>query len=389
MAASFDSLTTPLTTDEVKSSIYTVLGQLGVNTTNWKPSAVTRTIISTFAFILAAFSAFSAQIARCGFLLLSSGEWLKLCAKYVFGVDALEATFATGPVKLTNSGGGVFDIGPNELIVSNANTGKSYRNVEAFSLGAMEQLSVQVIAVEAGADSTSEIGTITNITTPTMPAVLCTNEVRLVGRDDELDQDLKTRSQEKLGALSPNGPWDAYTYTVKSALRDDGSPIGITRVRLIKDGFGNVRVVCATPDGGISSPDIDVAEAAIALNAEPQCVNATAESATVVAVPVTYEAWIYNTVGITEADITAAFYKSLVAFMKQQPIGGNVLNPDDTTGYVFTGSIAGAIQATYPQQVIRVAVSGSDVPLTLTEVPVLTTVTPTIHLVAPPEGQTV
>lgn len=388
MAASFDDLTQPLTVDEASESIYTVLAQVGISTTNWKPGAVVRTIIAIFAVVLAAFSAFSAQVARGGFLTLATGSWLKLVAKYVYGVTAIDATFATGELTVTNNGGGVYSFAAGDLIVSNTTTGKSFRNMSAFSLGAMEgPITVNIIAVEAGADSTSDAATITTITAPALSNVVVTNAARIAGRDAETDAELTTRAQESLGAMSPNGPWDAYSFTVKSAIRTDGSSLGITRVRIIKDGYGNVRIVCAAAESGIDSDDITTAESAVINNAEPQCVNATVESASVVIVEPTYTAWIYNTAGLTEQQVKDTIEAALAAFFKLQPIGGNII-PPATIGYLFADSMQAAVKSAIPQ-CVRATVTNSDLALAITDVPVLGAITPTIHFVTTPEGQTV
>lgn len=387
MASSFDDLTQPMTSDEVKESIYAVLAQVGVNTTNWKPGAVTRTIIAIFSVVFAAFTVWTASIARGGFLTLATGAWLKLCARYTYGVDALEATFATGPLRVTNNGGGVYNFAAGDLIVTNTVTGRTFRNLSAFDLDAMAELSVTIIASESGSASTSEIGDVNVITAPAITGVLVTNLTRLVGRDAESDPELTTRAQESLGALSPMGPWDAYSYAVKTATRDGVTTLGITRVRVIKDGYGNVNVVVATPDGSVSTEDAAIAETAVAANAEPQCINATVTPATPVFITPTYEAWIYNTTGLTLDQATQTIRDALVDFMKLQPIGGNVI-PPATTGFVFKDSMQAAIKSSIPQ-CVKVVVSGGDVELTLIEVPVLSTITPTIHFIATPEGQTV
>src|SRR5687767_5936032 len=105
-----ESLTTPVTKDEAKEAIYEALATVGVNTTTWKPGAVVRTLVAIVAILFAACTNLIAEIAKSGFLELTSGSWLTLVARYVYGVTRLEATFGTGTLTLINSGGGVYDV---------------------------------------------------------------------------------------------------------------------------------------------------------------------------------------------------------------------------------------------------------------------------------------
>ena len=104
----------------------------------------------------------------------------------------------------------------------NPTTNKAYRNTGSVSLGAMATLTIPIRAVEAGSTSTSTAGTITAFETPVL-GVTVSNAVEVVGRDEELDPALRARCSEKLGSLSPFGPWDAYTYAARNATRADGT----------------------------------------------------------------------------------------------------------------------------------------------------------------------
>ncbi len=383
MPNTLDDLATPLTAAEVQDATYAALASVGTNTTSWKPGAVVRTIIAIFAAVIAAWTAITARFARLGFADLSTGAWLRLVAWYVYRVAPNDATFATGSITLVNGSGGVYDEAIGDLIVTNPTTKKSYRNAEAFHLGALETITVAISAVEIGSASTAEPGDIALLTTP-LNGVSCSNAGRVVGRDNEDDASLRARCGERLGALSPMGPWDAYSYAVKSALRSDGSALGVTRVRILKDGFGHVTVLLADAAGAIAAQDIDTANDAIARNAEPQCVTATAVSATALPVNVTYSAWLYNTSARTDAQIEQAIAASLSAFMARQPISGNIV-PGDTAGKVFASSVSDAIGSAM-SEIFRVTVAGGDVTVAQTEVPVLGSVTPTVIQVQPPEG---
>lgn len=385
-------LVTPLTVDQVKAKIYEVLAIIGVPTTSWKPGAVVRTMIAACSIVLAAFSELTAQIARSGFLELASGPWLALVAKYVYDVDKVYATFAAGEVTLTNAGGGTFTLDADDMTLTNPTTGKTYRNTSGFTLGALATLTVAVYAVEAGSASTSVAGAITEIQSPSMTAVAVSNAVAVVGLDEEEDPALRARCAEKLGALSPFGPWDAYSYAARSATRADGSPIGVTRVRVTRDGFGNVAVYVATASGAVTgavgdlATDLGAIDDAIQRKAAPLAVTAEAVSASPVTVAISYRVWLYNTSGLSEAQITSAIATRLASFMASQPIGGNIIG--GAPGKLFVDAMRTVIGATLPQIFhVEITVPAADVVITIGQVGVLGTVTAlAVTQVAPSEG---
>lgn len=383
-----DELITPLTSDQVRLSIYRVMATVGVNTTSWKPGAVVRTMVSASSIVMAGFSQLTANVARSGFLELSAGQWLTLVARYVYNVERISATFASGVVTLTNAGGGVYILDPGDLIVGNVSTGKTFRNTDAFTLGALSTLSVNVEAVEAGSGSTSSPGAITTMETALL-GVTCANAVAIVGQDDELDAALVLRCSEKLGSLSPFGPPDAYAYAARNAKRTDGSNVGVTRVRVTRDGYGNVTTYVANATGAVSgtsgnpATDLGAVDYAIQHDAAPLAITASTQSAQEVVMPVTYTAFMYNNSGLSEAAIKALITARLVVFMASQAIGGNVVGGDP--GKIFQDAIKTAIGSTLPQ-IFHVVVSApaADTVLAVNQVAVLGTVTATSITQSPP-----
>jgi hypothetical protein len=392
MAVSLDETISPPTREEIQEIIYSVIGTVGVSTTNWKPGAVVRTIIAALAIVLYAAFQLQALIARSGFLDLATGVWLTLVARYVYGVERIEATFATGTVTLDNAGGGVYAFDPDDLIFSNPDTGKTYRNVEAVSIGALETgIEVLVRAVEAGSTSTSLAGTIVEMVTAVL-GVSCTNETAVIGQDEELDPALRTRCRVKLGSLSPMGPPDAYEYAARNATLTDGTPAGVTRTKDNRDGFGNFYLYCATDSGelegtiGDLTTPLGAVDDAVQRRAAPLAVTAHTLSSTPVEVNIVYEAWAYNTSGLTSAQFQAAIAAKLVTFVRTEPIGGHEISPDP--GKLFVETIRDTIR-TARAELFHVVVTSpaADVEFEIYEVPVLGTVTCTaIHLQRPPSG---
>lgn len=379
-------LTTPVSRQQVQAKIYEVLAVLGVNTTIWKPGGVVRTIIVAVSLVFAAFSTLVSQIARAGFLALSSGDWLTLVARHVYGVERMAATYAAGTVLLTNSGGGLYILAAGDVIVGNSVTGRTYRSTGGVTINPLDvNVPLGVAATEAGAASTADPGDIDDMVTSLLN-VSVTNPTSLVGTDEETDASLRQRCTEKLGALSPMGPWDAYTSALRNAVRTDGSNLGITRIRLLSDGFGHVDCYCATPSGPISAPDVVFADEAVQQYAAPQAVTARVFAAGAQPVAITCEVWMYNTSGQTELEIKDTISDAVQAWVAVQPVGGNIITPPN--GFIYTDEITTMIAGSMPE-IFHVVLTVPAAHLAIANTAVPTYVAPVftaIHQVPPPEG---
>lgn len=389
MAYSFNDLTQPMTRQQVQTAIYSALATTGINTTSWKTGAVVRTMIVGISAVISALTRLTALIARTGFLELSSGDWLTIVAHYVYSTDRDLATFATGYVTLKNNGGGVYEVDVGDLIVTNPTTQKSYRNTEAFTLEAGQQdlPPIGVSAIEVGTPSNSAAEAITVVTTA-LPNVECKNAAAVEGRDEETDPELRQRCRETLGALSPMGPWDAYSSAIKNARRSTGASLGVTRVRTVPDGYGNITIYIATATGGVVPSDVAIAQTAVQQWAEPQCVTATVVSATPVAIAVTHETWCYNTSAMTLAQIEAAIYAALRAFVNSQPVGGNKITDADT-GKIYADALKATIGGALPTLIVHTDMTVPNeeyVTLAIHEVPVIGVVSSTLHQIPTPQG---
>jgi len=384
VASNFDELITPLTTTQIRQAIYDGLAAQGTDTTLWKPGAVVRTLIACVAVVLAALSTMISLVARMGFLELSSGAWLTLVAKYVYGVTRFEATFATGAVTLTNTGGGVYSLGIGDVVLSNPTTGKTYVSTEALNLAAHGTATIAVQATEAGSASTSAAGAVTTIETGSLMGVACANAIAIVGLDEELDAALISRCRDKTAAVSPNGPADAYSFFARSALRADGTSIGVTRVRTVPGTDGSLNVYVATATGAVTgdeddpSTDLGRIAADIWEYAEPQCVTAHAVSATPVAIDISVQVWCYDTLGLTDVELDAAIGASLIAWLSVQPIGGNRID-SEPLGAIYTHQIVR--HAHVVPEIFRIGVTSpeADTHIDIDEVPVPGTISVEIY----------
>jgi hypothetical protein len=352
LAASIDDLTTPVTRDEAKASIYDALGTVGVKTTSWRPGAVVRTMIAAVAIMFSAATRLIAEIAKAGFLEFATKTWLTLVARHVYGVERLEATFGKGTYKLTNGGGGVFDLDPGDLIVRNPDTDKTYTNVDTVHLGANGTAEFTIIAQEAGADSTSAVDAITDFVTP-LSNVTGKNLTAVVGADEEEDPALRTRCREVLGARSANGPADAFASIARGAKRADGTAIGVNRVRIVKDGRGNAYLYLATASGTVLgdaedlSTDLGVINDQIQRLVTPLGFTAHTIGAAPLALNVTYRVWLLDTSGLTSAQLATLITKAIGAYFAAVPIGGYVIPGEP--GRIYLDDLKKAIGAVRPE----------------------------------------
>lgn len=339
----------PLTSEQVKKSIYIVIGKVGVDVTVWKPGAVVRTMIAGVSIILAALTVLLTFVFQSGFLALASGSWKTLVARYVYGVERELATFGTGTLTLTNMGGALYIVAAGDFTATNLDTGKTYHDAGGFTLNPMATLTIDIVADEVGSASISGIGTITK---GSLANVNVSNPTAVVALDDELDPDLELRCLDKLGSFSPNGPADAYAFVARSAVRTDGSRIGVNRVAVTKDGYGNLYVTLATPSGPVAgdqddpATDLGLIRLAMLKKSTPLCVTPFAISSNAVPQDLAFTCYAYNVNGLTSALALTAITTALAKLFAVLPIGGHVLMAGP--GFIYLDEIKAAIVAAVP-----------------------------------------
>lgn len=388
-----DELTTPATKEEIEEAIYATLAARGAQTSTWKPGAVVRAIITGISIVLAALSSLQAAIAKGGFLELATGDWLTLIARHVYDVERSTGSFATSVVTLDNGGGGVFSGVAGDLVFSCSAgdaQGKTYRNTEAFSIAALETgVEIAVEAVELGTASNALLDDIDTLET-TLLGVTIAGSTAAVGADEETDAALRTRCRAKTGTLSPNGPRDAYHYVATSAVDQDGFAIGVTRVKTVADGNGNVDVYVADASGQIlgdaADPATDLGAIALAIHSqvEPLAVTPNVQSATPLSINVVYQLWIADTTGLDTSEIADAIEERVIEWLASIPIGG-IAKTAGGTGYVYVDALESVIASVFPDALVDVAVAtpAADVAVAANEAPKLgPAYTPTITVVS-------
>ena len=377
-------LTTPLTADEVKAAIYAGIAALGISTTDWKAGAPTRTMITVVAVVIAALSQLVALIAAGGFLSTSTGPWLAVLAREVYNVEKGVGTFATGKVLATNGSGFAYAGGEGDLVVRNPTTQKTYTSTGAWAIGPFAvDVEIDVIATEIGSASTSSGGTVTALVTA-LSGVTVTNPAAIVGSDPPSDPTLRQECLDKTSSLSPNGAPGAYRFVATTATRvADGSAIGVTRVRIVPDGFFTVDGYFADGSGTISGPDLTRVDDLLQTQVVPEGITLVSHAATPLAIDITWQLWLRNTSGFTSAQIKTKVEAALLAYLAGVPIGGETLG-GPVPGKVYVSALESIIGGVFPSLTIRVVVSlpAADVVVLGTEAPVFGVSTGTVTQVS-------
>lgn len=369
-----------------KAVLYTaaigVATVIGLPVSTWQAGDPTRSLYHVESEILDTLEANVIGYIQSGFLDYATGIWLKVLAQQVYGVVVPDATFATTDVLLTNTGGGVYDFDPGDLILKSTTSGKTYRNTTGGPLGIGGTLTVTVIADEAGSGSSAGAGEINDLVTGQL-GVTCANATAAVGVDEQDESVTKQQCRDKLGSLSPNGPKEAYSYVARNSTLSGTN--AVTRVRVFGNSdTGDVTVYLAGPGGGVAEADRALVETAIRTYATPLCITPTVFAATNVVIPVTYTLWLYKSANKTAAEAAVDIEAALEAMLASRAIGGDIIAPA-TSGSLYRSMIDSTIRTTFPQAFrVTVDTPTGDTALTNGQVAVLGTVTFTINLVTDP-----
>ena len=370
---------------ETKAQIYArglaLAAGLGLTTTSWSTGDPTRSLYHFVSEILATLEPNVVGFVKSGFLEHAEGDWLTILAAQLYGVTRVEATYASGIVRLANGGGGLYVIAPGDVNVKASGSGKTYTNVDGGTLasGSGNTLDLTFVADEPGSESSAGATEINTMVT-TLLGVTCSNPSAVVGVDAEEDGPLRERCRAKLGTLSASGPRDAYDFVVRDPEKTGSTEI--TRSRTVDDSVtGDVTTYVAGASGAVSGAAVTAAQAAVETWAAPLCITPTVSNCSSVTIAVTYSLWLYTSVGETVATIEAAVEAALEAMFAARPIGGDIIAPA-TTGKIYKTLIESTIRSVYPDHAFRVSVSApaGDTSLGLNEVAELGVVTKTVSL---------
>lgn len=382
MTFAFSDLITPVTADDVLETLFSIGDSIGLPLRNWQPFGVGREILFTVAQLFADKDQIREFVTKSGFLDFaveqenSTGKrnkWLDVLGHSVYGVDRVEATFATTTLTLTNSTGSPISV-PATQHFGKDDGSVTYSVDNAVSVPANGTATVDITADESGSIGSAAPGGITTFVNP-IPGLTATNAGPAIGSDLQSATDYGQLCKDRLGALSPDGPRGAYAFVAKNATDANGVNLGVTRVKVVSVDLDNtVDVYLADADGPVTTGVRDAVDALIqgltpGTGAVPDGISETTHAAVGHNVLVVCD--VYATTAIPPADILNA----LVAYFGSDismPIGGVDVGAG---GFVFRDGISGAIHAAFPTvRKVVVNTPAADVPLGATEVAVLTSV---------------
>lgn len=225
----------------------------GFPVTSWAVGRVARTLIEIVAGGLASLTTRLAQIAASGFLETAEGPWLTLFAASQYDVTRKPATFTTGYVTLTDSGGaGPYTITPGQCRVSTSG-GLVFTNVDGGTLAENGTLELTFRAESSGESYNAPLGSLTTLLTD-LPGVTVDNPEHgttgtwliTAGADEESDSELRARCRDRWATLGAGGTAAAWRFWAMSAHEE------VRRVRVRETGQGHISITVAGTGGPVS-----------------------------------------------------------------------------------------------------------------------------------------
>lgn len=327
---------------------------------------------------------------RAPFLDFATGYVLTQVCISFYNTTRLPSTFATGPCTLLNTSKVAFyTFVGNDIRIRNPATGKTYTNLPPSpgnetlgpwsGSGDYPTVSLTFVAEEEGAASTSAAETITEVL-DSLPGLFVTNPIALVGNDEERDEDLRVRARANVGPFSPMGPALAYEAAARSAVRPDGTPVVVNRVRLLTPpGDGTLTMIVASPSGPVDPGDVALIQENVRALAEPIGITCTVVSATALVVTFNYTAYLRSiTTGLSSTEASAAISTALIAWFERAPIGGWKKTVGQAVGKVYARETEAIISGA-ADEIFLAEINIGDLDVANTEVPVLGAVGSTVQ----------
>lgn len=390
MAIAFSDLITPQTVESIRQSVISAAGVVNWAVSSLPPLARLRKLaLDVVPVVVQAATAVHTEAIRGGLLDFARGIWLDAVCENLYDVERIGETFATVPITLTNTGPGNYPFAAEEVQVGNGVA--VYKNLVPFTLPpGPSSITTDFICTTIGSAGNADANTITEMVT-LFDGVTCNNATVARGTDREEDEALRARARANRGALSIAGGPDAYRAVAISALREDGTAIGITRVQVVEHepALGDVVVYIADADGAPAGADVTRVDELIRAQVVPSGVNyIDTFAATPITVAVEYQAIARASDGLTEAEIEALVADALAELFSTYPIGGYITPSSTPDGLVFRTEILSVIsqaQATPddPRPIVDVTLVAPAANVTLSpgEVPVLGGITPAVTLI--------
>jgi hypothetical protein len=340
-----DQILTPATSAQIRAYIANIMMTFGIPVNKWAVGGSLSSMLTATSNFLALTSTQLAQGLTAFFLPKATGGYLQLLAVYVYNIPSalLQATFATGNVTLTNSGGGSYTQAIGSVTVSNPTTGAQYTNTAPFTLNPSSSLSISVECTVPGLAGSSNPGTVTNMVTP-LSGVSVSNPVAIIGLDAPTDAQIRAMCVASLAIRSVRGPRNAYSYAISIATNSvTGNKVNINRSFVGASSTGIVTVVLASPAGAPDANDVTGVATSIEANVRPEGITVMTSGATNVNYSPTLNPTVTAPSNVTPAVVQTAINSAISSYISNVfPIGG-VTADDDAHPLGFTGVLASGI----------------------------------------------
>ena len=351
------SLLTSPTQDSVRATLVTGLTNLGIPAGSWKKGGTWSTILPVVSATFAGFAGMITGALSSAFLpqnpsTTSTNPWLVLLAYYVYGLTANQATYATGPFTLVNSGGLVVSYPAFGATFANSKNQTTYQNSEPFTITAFGTATFTIQCTIPGSAGNAVpgpgLGSVDTLVT-SMLGVTGSNPDAILGLDGDTDYQIVQKCLNRLAARSYQGPSGAYYSAVDSSLNSSGKPVNVNRRTVVLDPItGVVTVYIASPSGPVTAGDLLAVQNNVTAVAQPGCVTATVVQAVLIDVPSAITVWATGTGSNPPANLTSSsIVAALTAYASSYPIGG-LTKPPSVTGYMYASAVEGVIKAVDP-----------------------------------------
>ncbi len=278
------------------------------------------------------------EFAKGGFRSTASRAWLGIQAREVYGLEPQEEDFATTNVTIENSSGALYGPLPiGALRFVNSETQAVYANAEEVTIPiGPSEVTVGLIAIEAGTASDAQVGEIDSLETP-LEGVTVTNPQPALGKDQESEDSLNRRIDARIGVLgvpgatgfATGGSASSFESIAKNGVdngggvpREDGSRVAVTRTQLVRDDeTGELTLYLADDDGPLATGDVEIVAEPVQAYAEWICSDVTVENSTAVPVTVSGTLTITDT-GADDDAILDQIDVELTAASRKAPMGG-------------------------------------------------------------------
>jgi hypothetical protein len=338
--------------------------------TTWRVGDPTKTL---FVFLANAFGTvldpLAVALAKSAFIDESEDDWATVHAASVFGVERVGETYATPTARLQNHGGGVFEVGPGDVTLKSSVNGVTYHSTAILS-GVSPLTAGETVEIALVADVPGSAGSIgeddIDLVVTTMPDVDVVSSTAGVGLDAQDLASLQQDCYDSRGALSPNGPPDAYQSIAKNHVLTGLAKGQVSRARSTNDSSnGHVTLYVCDADG--ESVDlVGPVQDAIVIYANPLCFTPTTNGATkvIINLAVTVTAATLPDDPSTKAELAVR------VALQTLPIAGD--DPETVYLDAIRSSVRTALSLTVNDNVV-ITSPGGDVVYTTGQVPVLGT----------------